>query len=236
MKYTNIEMDWTANGAKVLSSLAIPCPVCQTVVTPNVEHLCGDSASEAEEANGDSGGAMTELEQAKARIAELEAENARLKEAVHAGREKWTAALNRPTRLDAALRDLAQLLGVAATPEAVRNAVQDRGRTEIDICIVDRDAIFICGVWGSITADAIEAIEKDLAEPGEWIDHAPDNAITVRCSVEWVPDQRGAYGMVELAGYWDLTFLRVTELDTAIPEHGEKDAPKVKNLMQSCEV
>jgi hypothetical protein len=42
MKYTNIEMDWTANGAKVLSSLAIPCPVCQTVVTPHVEHLCGD--------------------------------------------------------------------------------------------------------------------------------------------------------------------------------------------------
>lgn len=42
MKFTSIEMDWTDDGAKALSSLPIPCPRCQVVVTPNIEHLCGD--------------------------------------------------------------------------------------------------------------------------------------------------------------------------------------------------
>lgn len=44
MKLTNIEMDWSDTGARVLSSLPLPCPLCGVVVTPNVEHLCGDRA------------------------------------------------------------------------------------------------------------------------------------------------------------------------------------------------
>lgn len=47
MKITSIDMDWTNTGARVLSSLAIPCPACGQVVTPNVEHLCGDRAPKA---------------------------------------------------------------------------------------------------------------------------------------------------------------------------------------------
>src|SRR5436190_965505 len=46
MKMTNIEMDWTDNGASVFfqSTLAIElnCPCCGARVAPNVEHLCGD--------------------------------------------------------------------------------------------------------------------------------------------------------------------------------------------------
>jgi hypothetical protein len=44
LKTTNIEMDWTDTGARVLSSIPLPCPRCQTAVEANVEHLCGDKA------------------------------------------------------------------------------------------------------------------------------------------------------------------------------------------------
>jgi hypothetical protein len=44
MKMTNIEMEWTDDGARILSTMAIPCPACGVVVTPNVEHTCGDMA------------------------------------------------------------------------------------------------------------------------------------------------------------------------------------------------
>lgn len=41
-KFTSIEMDWTDTGARVLSSMPIPCPTCGSVVAPNIEHVCGD--------------------------------------------------------------------------------------------------------------------------------------------------------------------------------------------------
>ena len=44
MKFTNIEMEWTDTGARITSSMPLPCPVCGEIVTPNVEHLCGDMA------------------------------------------------------------------------------------------------------------------------------------------------------------------------------------------------
>lgn len=44
LKMTTVEMDWTDTGARVFSSLALPCPCCQIVVTPDVEHRCGDRA------------------------------------------------------------------------------------------------------------------------------------------------------------------------------------------------
>ena len=41
-KFTNIQMDWTDTGARVLSSVAIHCPACGVEVDPDIEHLCGD--------------------------------------------------------------------------------------------------------------------------------------------------------------------------------------------------
>lgn len=45
---TNIDADWTDDGARVMSSIAIACPRCATTVTPNVEHLCGDRVPKPE--------------------------------------------------------------------------------------------------------------------------------------------------------------------------------------------
>lgn len=42
MTLTNIEMEWTDSGARVLSTKCIPCPRCHFNVTPNEVHLCGD--------------------------------------------------------------------------------------------------------------------------------------------------------------------------------------------------
>jgi hypothetical protein len=42
LKMTTIDMDWDDKGARVLSSIPFPCPLCPVLVTPNVEHLCGD--------------------------------------------------------------------------------------------------------------------------------------------------------------------------------------------------
>ncbi len=39
---TNIKVEWTDKGAKILSSIPITCPVCIVEVTPNMEHLCGN--------------------------------------------------------------------------------------------------------------------------------------------------------------------------------------------------
>jgi hypothetical protein len=44
VKFTSIEMDWTDDGARVLSNLPLPCPRCEEIVQPYVEHLCGDKA------------------------------------------------------------------------------------------------------------------------------------------------------------------------------------------------
>lgn len=44
MKIVNIDMEWTDNGARVLSSLPMRCPRCEVSVDTNVEHLCGDRA------------------------------------------------------------------------------------------------------------------------------------------------------------------------------------------------
>jgi hypothetical protein len=51
LKVTNIEMDWTDTGGRVLSSIPIPCPACGVVVTVNVVHLCGDRILRAEAAD-----------------------------------------------------------------------------------------------------------------------------------------------------------------------------------------
>lgn len=39
---TNIEMEWTDSGAKIISTVAVTCPACKAVVSPGVEHRCGD--------------------------------------------------------------------------------------------------------------------------------------------------------------------------------------------------
>lgn len=42
MKMTEIKMDWTDDGADVLSTIPISCPRCGVMATPGVRHLCGD--------------------------------------------------------------------------------------------------------------------------------------------------------------------------------------------------
>lgn len=36
------DMEWTPTGARIMSAQAVSCPVCRTVTTPGVEHVCGD--------------------------------------------------------------------------------------------------------------------------------------------------------------------------------------------------
>ncbi len=42
MKFTSIEMKWTDKGAIVKSSVPMPCPSCPQIVSPGIEHRCGD--------------------------------------------------------------------------------------------------------------------------------------------------------------------------------------------------
>lgn len=51
MKFTNIQMEWTDTGARVLSSIPLPCPRCDVQVAANVEHLCGDRAPKPKRAH-----------------------------------------------------------------------------------------------------------------------------------------------------------------------------------------
>lgn len=49
MKFTNIEMDWTDTGGRVLSTVVIRCPACGFMVPANIEHLCGDRVERPKE-------------------------------------------------------------------------------------------------------------------------------------------------------------------------------------------
>jgi len=42
MNFTQIEMEWTDKGARVVSTIAINCPRCHETVPANSEHRCGD--------------------------------------------------------------------------------------------------------------------------------------------------------------------------------------------------
>jgi hypothetical protein len=42
VKLTNITMEWTDDGAFILSTIPICCPVCHQMTVANVEHRCGD--------------------------------------------------------------------------------------------------------------------------------------------------------------------------------------------------
>lgn len=43
MKFTAIEMDWTDDGARCLSTMeGVACPRCGESLIPNQEHRCGD--------------------------------------------------------------------------------------------------------------------------------------------------------------------------------------------------
>jgi Ni,Fe-hydrogenase III small subunit len=44
MRFTNIHIEWTDSGAKILATIPMTCPICGTVTETNVEHTCGEFA------------------------------------------------------------------------------------------------------------------------------------------------------------------------------------------------
>lgn len=83
---------------------------------------------------------------------------------------------------------------------------------ELEIFVLDRQAMFICGAWGAVTCDVMNQIEGEFKEPGDWLGSVPEGTETIRVSVDWVPEQVGEYGRVELAGYWELNLLPAREV------------------------
>ena len=73
------------------------------------------------------------------------------------------------------------------------------------------DDPFICGVDGHFTADAINDIEKDfLSEDCDAFDKGAGDYLF---KVIYEPEQRGEYGRIEYAAWWDLSEVLFEPLD-----------------------
>lgn len=64
------------------------------------------------------------------------------------------------------------------------------------------DEPFICGVDGHFTSDTLDEIAKDFLSEG--LDSFDKGAGDYLYQVTYEPEQRGEYGMIEIAAWWDL--------------------------------
>ncbi len=80
----------------------------------------------------------------------------------------------------------------------------DSKDTFVEVFAQIGDPVFICGLSGRVNGDMIEEIEKDLNENRETMDNGDGRYLY---SVTWEPAQIGDEGRIELAGYWDLSFV-----------------------------
>lgn len=80
--------------------------------------------------------------------------------------------------------------------------------TTLEICVIDRQAVFVCGAWGPITIDMLTEIEHDLREELPW--ELPLDTEIVKVTAtrqEAMMDDSIDPPRVAMPGYWDLNLL-----------------------------
>jgi hypothetical protein len=109
-------------------------------------------------------------------------------------------------------------------------AEKDReNRLLIDVCYMGDDETFICGINGKIHIGALQELEEAI------IEYQKDEDETARPCKEpggytfkayYERPQRGEYGRIEIAGYWDLTLVSFKPFEAAIDHANTQGADK----------
>jgi hypothetical protein len=81
-----------------------------------------------------------------------------------------------------------------------------RGKNYVQFFYNGEDEAFICGVDGHFTADTLDDIVNDFLEnPDEtYVDAFSKGAGDYLYLATYNPEQRGEFGMVEIAAWWEL--------------------------------
>jgi hypothetical protein len=99
-------------------------------------------------------------------------------------------------------------------------AVKDR--LLIDVCYIEGDDPFICGVYGKAPLNTLADIEAQLCQSIEEEDGLLTEEGEYRFTARYEPAQRGDYGRIECEAYWDLTQVSFTPLDEAIEGNSQQ--------------
>jgi hypothetical protein len=108
-------------------------------------------------------------------------------------------------------------------------AVKDR--LLIDVCYIEGDDPFICGVYGKAPLNTLADIEAQLCQSIEEEDGLLTEEGEYRFTARYEPAQRGDYGRIEFEAYWDLTQVSFTPLDEAI-EGNSQQAKSMPNQQE----
>jgi hypothetical protein len=103
-------------------------------------------------------------------------------------------------------------------------AVKDR--LLIDVCYIEGDDPFICGVYGKAPLNTLADIEAQLCQSIEEEDGLLTEEGEYRFTARYEPAQRGDYGRIEFEAYWDLTQVSFTPLDEAIEGNSQQAKPR----------
>lgn len=72
----------------------------------------------------------------------------------------------------------------------------------VEVCAIEDAPAFICGVCGHVTVDMLREVEEDALDEELALASLGEGVHTF--SVMRIEEQKGDYGRVEVAAYWDL--------------------------------